>query len=173
MTYKLTDLLSDWLTDLTDSLTDKIAKWLLTVRVINWLLFDWPTNLLADLLTEWLTILLAEWQNNCSDGLYDQLADHLLTGWVKGQLSWLNVWQAGWSLRPFDRLSDRTTVLTDCMTSWLITCWPANGRTTVWTNCMTIWLITFWLAEWWDNCLDYDKLADDLLANWWKDNCLD
>ena len=138
MTDKLTDLLSNWLTDLTDSLTDKIAKWLLTVRVINWLLFDWPTNLLADLLTEWLTILLAEWQNNCSDWLYDKLADHLLTGWVKGQLSWLNVWQADWSLHLVDRLSDRTTVTSHAKTY-------TNG-----------FRLNGWL---------YDKLADHLLAH--------
>ena len=91
-----------------------------------------PNGELARRLLSWLTDWQASWSrigpakllDNCLDWLYDKLADHLLTSWVNRSLSWLPVWKTGSSL--VDQQNDYTTVATDCLTNWLITCWPAE-----------------------------------------------
>ena len=91
-----------------------------------------PNGELARRLLSWLTDWQGSWSrigpakllDNCLDWLYDKLADHLLTSWVNRSLSWLPVWKTGSSL--VDQQNDYTTVATDCLTNWLITCWPAE-----------------------------------------------
>ena len=70
-----------WLTNYC-LLTDKMADWLLTVRLITWLVVDWWTDFLADLslLTEWLTISLPEW------------ITRWLGDWLTYWLNWLICW---------------------------------------------------------------------------------
>ena len=89
----------------------------------------WRACSQATVLTDWLTSLLitcwpAKLLDNCLDWLYDKLANHLSTSWVNRSLSWLTVWKTGSSL--VDQQNDYTTVSTDCLTNWLITCWPAE-----------------------------------------------
>ena len=105
--------LLSWLTDWqagwsrVDQLSYKITA--STDCMTSWLITCWPAKLL----------------DNCLDWLYDKLADHLLTSWVNRSLqSWLPVWKTGSSL--VDQQNDYTTVATDCLTNWLITCWPVE-----------------------------------------------
>ena len=96
ITSGLIDWQTDWLTFWqTDSLTDKMAHWLLNEWLINWLVVDcWPTDLLADLLTEWLTIVLPEWMtcwpaDRLTYWLTDWLTDWLTNWWINWLIDWL------------------------------------------------------------------------------------